>query len=70
MTKTKLQKAIRLMKRGWLTALGSALQGGPMALSQRVGQLERRGYVIVRKQVTTQTGSRVFAYRIVSEPQA
>lgn len=59
-------KLIALLKRGWLTSLESALKGGGMALSQRVGELERSGVCIARKWVVTEGGSRVRAYRIVS----
>ena len=59
-------KLIALLKRGWLTSLESALKGGGMAVSQRVGEFRREGMCIARKWVTTEGGSRVRAYRIVS----
>ena len=58
-------KLIALLKRGWLTSLQSALNGGGLALSQRCGELERAGVCIARKWVTTASGARVMAYRIV-----
>ena len=65
MKTTKKTTLLAMLKRGWLTALQSALNGGGMALSQRVGEFERAGVCIARKWVTTSSGSRVRAYRIV-----
>ena len=65
MKATKKTTLLAMLKRGWLTALQSALNGGGMALSQRVGELERSGVCIARKWVTTASGARVMAYRIV-----
>ena len=60
--KTKL---LALLKRGWLTSLESALKGGGIALSQRVGEFRAAGVCIADKWVKTESGSRVKAYRIV-----
>ncbi|MDB5541959.1 MAG: hypothetical protein JWQ89_3686, partial [Devosia sp.] len=46
-------------------ALESAKQGGVLALSQRCGEYESEGWKILRKWVTTNSGSRVMAYRCV-----
>lgn len=61
----KLETSIKLMRRGWTTALQSALAGGVLSLSQRVGDLERDGVTVLRKWVETSGGARVLAYRIV-----
>ena len=63
-------KLLALLKRGWLTSLESALKGGGLALSQRCGELERSGVCIARKWVTTASGARVMAYRIVKPTTA
>ena len=77
----KIERTIQLLKRGWLTALESAQQGGCLALSQRVGELrgevcwvccEKDGYiyhrfVIIDKWVKTGGGARVKAYRITRD---
>ena len=60
------ERTIQLLKRGWLTALQSAQQGGCMALSQRVGELRRDEVEVADKWVKTEGGARVKAYRIVS----
>lgn len=64
----KTQHAIKLMRKGWLTALQSAQRGGPLALSQRIGELERSGYLFDRKWVVN-ARSKVLAYKIISEPK-
>ena len=64
-TSWKLETSIRLMRKGWTTAMQSALAGGVLSLSQRVGELERDGMLIMRKWVETSGGARVRAYRIV-----
>jgi hypothetical protein len=66
--KHKLETSIKLMHRGWTTALQSALAGGVLSLSQRVGELEREGVSVLRKWVDTQGGARVMAYRIPRGP--
>tara|TARA_R110000822_G_C15336497_1_gene495377 strand:+ start:3749 stop:3967 length:219 start_codon:yes stop_codon:yes gene_type:complete len=63
MKQTKLQRTVQLLRKGWTTALDSALAGGCMSLSQRVGELEREGACIARKWVDTKGGARVMAYR-------
>ncbi len=65
MTHRQTAISIRLMRKGWLTALQSAQQGGVLSLSQRVGELRRAGVRIVDKWVETANGARVKAYRIV-----
>lgn len=62
---TKRQRTLALLQRGWLTAMESALKGGCLALSQRVGELKRDGVHIIDKWVTTGGGARVKAYRVV-----
>ena len=60
---TKLQTTIQLLRKGWTTALDSALAGGYLSLSQRVGDLERGGACIARKWVETKGGAKIMAYR-------
>ena len=64
MKQTKLQRTVQLLRKGWTTALDSALAGGVYSLSQRCGQLEREGTVILRKWVETKGGARCMAYKI------
>lgn len=61
--KSKLEVTIELLRRGWTTALQSALNGGVLALSQRVGELQAV-YRVQKKWVDTEGGARVMAYRI------
>ena len=76
----KIERTIQLLKRGWLTALESAQQGGCLALSQRVGELREEmwwvgnengqlyhRFIIVDKWVDTSGGARVKAYRITRD---
>jgi hypothetical protein len=63
---TKKARTISLMRRGWTTALSSAMRGGVLALSQRVGELRADGVCILDKWVETESGARVKAYRILS----
>lgn len=65
MTHRQTAISIRLMRKGWLTALQSAQQGGVLSLSQRVGELRKAGVRIADKWVQTRKGARVKAYRIV-----
>ena len=60
----QIERTVQLLKRGWLTALQSAEQGGCMSLSQRVGQLRRSGVEIADKWVVMPSGARIKAYRI------
>jgi hypothetical protein len=67
----KQAKTIELLRRGWLTALASAQQGGYLSLSQRCGQWRdgggplKPGEQIKDKWLRTGSGARVKAYRIV-----
>jgi hypothetical protein len=74
----KIERTIELLKRGWLTALESAQQGGCLSLSQRCGQLREEmcwqsnhkfsyRFVIVDKWVKTAGGARVKAYKIAHD---
>lgn len=63
---TQIDKTIRLMRRGWTTALQSAQQGGCLSLSQRVGELRKAGVFVIDKWIRTGGGARVKSYRIVS----
>lgn len=69
MTTPKWQTTLRLLRRGWTTAMECAQAGGHMSLSQRCGQLRRRGFQVISKTVTTASGSRISAYRLVKEKQ-
>lgn len=61
---TKTDHLIRALRRRWLTPLDAALSVGIFSLSQRCGELRRRGVVVIDKWVTTRGGSRIKAYRI------
>ena len=67
MKRTKLEQTIALLKRRYTTALESAQQGGAISLSQRVTRDIEPVYVVRRRWVTTRSGSRVLAYRIVKK---
>jgi hypothetical protein len=41
MPRTKLEKTISLLKRGWQTSLSCAQAGGCLSLSQRIGELRQ-----------------------------
>lgn len=60
----KIERTIDLLRRGWLTALESATNGGVLALSQRIGELKGT-YRVLDKWVTAPSGARIKAYRIV-----
>ena len=60
----KTATSIRLMRRGWTTAIQSALAGGALALSQRVGELRRAGAPVIDKWVRTDGGALVKAYKL------
>jgi Helix-turn-helix domain len=62
--KSKTARTFELLAQGWVTALESAMQGGCLALSQRVTEYERRGGRVHRMWVQTKGGARVMAYRI------
>jgi ribosomal protein L20 len=62
---THTDRTIQLLRKGWLTALQSAQQGGCLSLSQRVGELKRAGVEVADKWVSTGGGARVKAYRIL-----
>ena len=61
---TKLSILIKMLESRWVTALDSAQNGGPMALSQRCGDLRVDGYKIRDKWVKMKSGSRVKAYTL------
>ncbi|MGL4649550.1 MAG: helix-turn-helix domain-containing protein [Caldilineaceae bacterium] len=56
---------IRLLKRGWLTAMESARQGGCHALAQRVSELRAAGEFVADKWVKTPGGARIKAYKLI-----
>jgi hypothetical protein len=62
---THKAKTLRLLRRGWLTALQSAQAGGVLSLSQRCGEFQREGMTVLSKWVETPGGARIKAYRIV-----
>ena len=85
MPKTKLEKTISLLKRGWQTSLSCAQAGGCHSLSQRVGQLRNQEVIalddewhkvylarfdIEERWVPLPSGSRVKAWRITKERHA
>ena len=62
---TKEQISFKAAQRGYITALESALMGGCLALSQRVGEWKRQGCLIGDKWVITKGGAKVKAYRVL-----
>ncbi len=62
---TKKTLTIRILRRGWTTALQCALKGGCLSLSQRAGELRKAGVLVSSTWVTTTGGARVKAYRII-----
>jgi hypothetical protein len=82
MPRTKLEKTIALLKRGWQTSLSCAKAGGCYSLSQRVGELRNREvlaldgefhkvylsqFEISEKWIDLPSGSRVKAWRIIRD---
>jgi hypothetical protein len=61
---SKTDRTLELLRKGWTTPLQSAMQGGCMSLSQRVGEFKRAGVHIADKWVDT-GGARVKAYRVM-----
>lgn len=61
----KIKRTINLLRRRWLTSLDCALHGGVLSLSQRCGDLRAQGFEVASKWVTTASGARVKAWRIV-----
>lgn len=59
------EKSYFLLRKGWTTAMQSALKGGVLSLSQRVGEWRKAGIPIEDKWVHTGGGARIKAYRIV-----
>ena len=58
-------RTLQLLRRGWTTAIHSAMNGGCLSLSQRVGEFKRSGVEIADKWVHTAGGAKIKAYRIV-----
>ena len=56
---------LRLLRKGWTTALDSALAGGVLSLSQRCGDWERAGMHIAKRWEVTKGGAKVMAYRVI-----
>lgn len=69
MTNAKTQQAIRIMRRRWLTTLDAINACGLSSLSQRISVLRRQGWQFKQRTVVTASGSRVAAYKFVSEPK-
>lgn len=61
---TKMDRLRYRLKRGWLTTLQSIHEIGLSSLSQQVSKMRRQGIRIVDKWVTTDSGSRIKAYRL------
>lgn len=86
MPRTKLEKTIALLKRGWQTSLSCAQAGGVLSLSQRISLDIRpmevlsvddpwhKSYVarfdIAEKWIDLPSGSRVKAWKITKERHA
>ena len=69
MTHHKTQDAIRIMRRRWLTTLDAINACGLSSLSQRISVLRRQVWKFKQRTVVTASGSRVAAYKFVSEPR-
>jgi len=83
MPRTKLEKTIALLKRGWQTSLSCAQAGGVLSLSQRISldlrpmevlfvddewhKVYLARFDIRERWVTLPSGSRVKAWRIVKD---
>ena len=63
------QDAIRIMRRRWLTTLDAINACGLSSLSQRISVLRKQGWQFKQRTVTTPSGSRVAAYKLLSEPR-
>lgn len=59
-------RTLTLLRKGWLTAMQSAQDGGCLALAQRVSEFRRQGIEVADKWVKTEGGGRVKAYRVIS----
>jgi hypothetical protein len=62
---TRQDITLRLLRKGWTTALDSALAGGVLSLSQRVGTWSREGMHIAKRWEVTKGGAKVMAYRLL-----
>lgn len=62
---TQSARIERLLSRRWLTPLSALELAGCLSLSQRCGELRRRGVNVVSKWVSV-CGKRVKAHRIVT----
>ncbi|MDO9313374.1 MAG: helix-turn-helix domain-containing protein [Burkholderiaceae bacterium] len=65
MNTTKKHKLLKLLKAQWTTPIEALEACGILSLSQRVSEWRAAGVVILDKWVTTGTGARVKAYRVV-----
>jgi hypothetical protein len=64
-SRTREETTLKLLRRGWLSALDSATKGGVLSLAQRVSEWRRDGMVINDRWKTSDTGARFKQYRIV-----
>jgi hypothetical protein len=61
---TKTERTLALLRKGWTTPMQSAMRGGCLALSQRVGEFKRAGIHVIDKWVST-GGARCKAYKVI-----
>lgn len=69
MKDTKKARLLKLLQRRWMTPLDALNAVGIISLSQRVSEWRRQGYVFAQREVRTEGGSRVAAYRMTGRPQ-
>lgn len=62
---TKKKELLALLRKEWVTPLIALQKVKILSLSQRCGDFRRDGLVVLDKWVTTDTGARVKAYRLV-----
>lgn len=60
---THTAKTRQLLRKGWITALECAQQGGCLSLSQRVSEMRAEGEFVADKWVETAGGARIKAYK-------
>lgn len=67
---SKKADLLSLLERQWVTPLIALQKVGVLSLAQRVSEWRRAGYEFAQREVHTETGSRVAAYRLSKAPKA
>ena len=62
---TMKTQLLALLKRQWVTPISALEKANCFSLSQRCGELRRSGVKVLDKWVTTGTGKKIKAYRVV-----